>query len=53
MGWDCSVDYVLNYLRKSHKNMNLTNVHFTLFKSYLVESMKDIGLKEDQIELIT
>ncbi|CAD8198358.1 unnamed protein product [Paramecium pentaurelia] len=53
MGWDCSVDYVLNYLRKSHQNMNLTNVHFTLFKSYLVESMKDIGLKEDQIELIT
>ncbi|CAD8206612.1 unnamed protein product [Paramecium octaurelia] len=53
MGWNCGVDYVLNYLRKSHQRMNLTNVHFTLFKQHLVEAMKELGLKERQIELIT
>ncbi|CAD8182750.1 unnamed protein product [Paramecium pentaurelia] len=53
MGWNCGVDYVLNYLRKSHQRMNLTNVHFTLFKQHLVEAMKELGLKESQIELIT
>ncbi|CAD8120417.1 unnamed protein product [Paramecium sonneborni] len=53
MGWNCSVDHVVNYLRRSHQRMNLTNVHFTLFKQHLVEAMKELGLKESQIELIT
>ena len=46
MGWDMSSDGVMKYLRESHKGMHLTNVHFTLFKQYMIESMREIGITD-------
>lgn len=46
MGWDYNQDHLTSLLRESHKHMRLTNVHFTLFKQHMVESMREIGITE-------
>ena len=33
--------------------MHLTNVHFTLFKSHLIRSMREMNIRDKQIEMLT
>ncbi|CAD8079617.1 unnamed protein product [Paramecium primaurelia] len=53
MAWEQTNDQVLVDMRYSHKGMHLTNVHFTLFKQHLIESMRQLNIQEKQIELVT
>ncbi|CAD8102797.1 unnamed protein product [Paramecium primaurelia] len=53
MAWEQTNDQVLIEMRQSHKGMHLTNVHFTLFKQHLIESMRQLNIQEKQIELVT
>ncbi|CAD8188260.1 unnamed protein product [Paramecium octaurelia] len=53
MAWEQTNDQILVEMRQSHKGMHLTNVHFTLFKQHLVESMRQLKIQEKQIELVT
>ncbi|CAD8120680.1 unnamed protein product [Paramecium sonneborni] len=53
MAWEQTNDQVLTEMRSSHKGMYLTNVHFTLFKQHLIESMRQLNIQEKQIELVT
>lgn len=54
MGWDThGSEAVLALLRDSHRSMRLTNVHFTLFKQHMIQSMREIGITDKQIELVT
>ncbi|CAD8101651.1 unnamed protein product [Paramecium sonneborni] len=53
MGWDQTSDEVLSIMRQSHKSMHLNNVHFTLFKQHMIESMRQQQIQEKQIELVT
>ncbi|CAD8103918.1 unnamed protein product [Paramecium sonneborni] len=53
MSWEQTNDQVLIEMRTSHKGMYLTNVHFTLFKQHLIESMRQLNIQEKQIELVT
>ncbi|CAD8199753.1 unnamed protein product [Paramecium pentaurelia] len=53
MGWDQTSDQVLVDMRQSHKSMHLNNVHFTLFKQHMIESMRQLHIQEKQIELVT
>ncbi|CAD8184946.1 unnamed protein product [Paramecium octaurelia] len=53
MGWDQTSDQALLDMRESHKSMHLNNVHFTLFKQHMIESMRQLHIQEKQIELVT
>ncbi|KAM3147841.1 hypothetical protein pb186bvf_000169 [Paramecium bursaria] len=53
MSWGIEQEDQLKYLRRSHQAMHLTNVHFTLFKSHLIKSMREMKIRDNQIEMLT
>lgn len=49
MSWNSNTDETLRIMRDSHIKFRLTNVHFVVFKQYLVNSFREMNFKEKHV----
>lgn len=49
-----TVDYAFNMsiLREKHKAFHLTDIHYVIFKQYLMHTLRETGAKDKELYLI-